>query len=78
MLLATFLFKDLQHQGLRKPLPFGVYLNPKLKSLTCALQVLCMLLVTFLFKAFSIKAARGLHNSMLARLLRYARRVFRA
>ena len=37
-----------------------------------------MLLVTFLFKAFSIKAARGLHNSMLARLLRYVQRMFRA
>ena len=29
-----------------------------------------MLMVTFLFKAYSIKAARSLHNSMLARLLR--------
>ena len=37
-----------------------------------AVQVLTMLCTTFLFKALSIKAARGLHNSMLARLLRWA------
>ena len=36
------------------------------------MQVLTMLCTTFLFKALSIKAARVLHNSMLARLLRCA------
>ena len=35
-----------------------------------SVQVVTMLFTTFLFKALSIKAARALHNSMVARLLR--------